>query len=569
MYCTMNKARYMPSEEVLCRLADIPEGTIWITAALMHLNEVILRRQLPVNAGTAGLSFTLPNIDFTGYLLCLEATDHSGESLAVCFAGVDCSSDWVRFPRYGYAWDFTASGNPKEKVGILNRYNINALQFYDWQYRHHQPLAPDLSEWRDWSGRKIDGSAVREYLDQAHRHGISCMAYNMIYAANMTYLHDNSGVDASWRLVRESGEDFTCDMDASMGDAGILQYFNPLDPDWQKYIFTKENDIFDHLPFDGWHGDTIGENGPMARADGSPLGYDWDGKPIRLVRDCYRAFLNAAKEAIGYKYLVFNPVGAQGIEQVYQSNVDVLYAEFWPWDRNADGEPYDTYGSIHKEIIRAWEHGRQRSLVVAAYVNYRNPSALFNAPAVRLLDSVVFASGGSRLELGNGGQMLSDEYFPADHNKRMDPELQASVLRMYDFITAYENILRDGQQPVCRRVLVDGHEVSANGQADTVWCFSKAGAGHEIIHFINLAGTDSGWRDTQQTKRTPTPLHDLQVRFYTDFDARSVSLASPDGHDIRLRELAYSRDTDADGRYISFEIPSLAYWNMILLRQGA
>lgn len=165
--------------------------------------------------------------------------------------------------------------------------------------------------------------------------------------------------------------------------------------------------------------------------------------------------------------------------------------------------------------------------------------------------------------------MLSDEYFPADHKKRMDPELQASVLRMYDFITAYENILRDGQQPVCRRVLVDGHEVSADGRADTVWCFAKADAGHETVHFINLAGTDSGWRDIQQTKRTPTSLHNLKVRFYTDFDARSVSLASPDGHDIRLRELAYKTDTDADGRYISFEIPSLAYWDMILLRQGA
>jgi dextranase len=162
--------------------------------------------------------------------------------------------------------------------------------------------------------------------------------------------------------------------------------------------------------------------------------------------------------------------------------------------------------------------------------------------------------------------MLSDEYFPSDHKKRMDPELQAAVQRMYDFITAYENLLRDGQKPVCRTVLVDEYDVSENGRADTIWCFGKADAGHEIIHFINLVGTDNEWRDTQQTKKAPVLLHDLRVRLYTDFAAQSVSLASPDNHDISLRELDYSTETDLEGRYILFDIPSLAYWDMILLR---
>ena len=84
------------------------------------------------------------------------------------------------------------------------------------------------------------------------------MAYNMIYAANMTYLDDGSEVSPEWRLIKENGDDFTCDMDANLGKVGILQYFNPLNPDWQKYIFKKENEVFAAFPFDGWHGDTIG-----------------------------------------------------------------------------------------------------------------------------------------------------------------------------------------------------------------------------------------------------------------------------------------------------------------------
>lgn len=49
---------------------------------------------------------------------------------------------------------------------------------------------------------------------------------------------------------------------------GVLQYFNPLNAEWQKYIFAQENKTFEAFAFDGWHGDTIGENGPMRAADG-------------------------------------------------------------------------------------------------------------------------------------------------------------------------------------------------------------------------------------------------------------------------------------------------------------
>lgn len=119
-----------------------------------------------------------------------------------------------------------------------------------------------------------------------------------------------------------------------------------------------------------------------------------------------------------------------------------------PGDKAPDGLHYDTYYSIHRAILDACALSGGKSLVVAAYVNYRNPLRAFNPSAVRLLDCVVFASGGARIELGNGGNMLSDEYFPADTQKRMDGELTRDVRRLYDFLVAYENLLRDGQRPL-------------------------------------------------------------------------------------------------------------------------
>jgi dextranase len=373
-------------------------------------------------------------------------------------------------------------------------------------------------------------------------------------------------VQPAWRLVKENGTDFTCEMDAARGDVGVLQYFNLLDKDWQAYIFAREREVFEAFDFDGWHGDTIGENGRMTNANGGPLGFSAHGEPIYTVKECYTAFLNAAKRAIAPKFLDFNPVGAQGIEQVNQSDVDVLYTEFWPWDSDTDGQPYDSYLSLHRAIVRAAAQSGGKSLVVAAYVNYRNAAAAFNTPAVRLLDSVVFASGGARIELGNGDGMLSDEYFPADRHKRMDESLQTAVTRLYDFAVAYENLLRDGQTPVTRTVEIEGVAVSADGAADAVWVFAKADAQQEIYHLINLCGTDTDWRDVAQTKAAPTPLNGLRVKLYTGFTVGKVLLASPDGPDLSAAEVPFTRGADARGVYIALTVPSLAYWNMIVLR---
>lgn len=564
MKITLDRAVYQPGSRVNIAVEALPVGTDQWSVQLLHLGNVVLEKA--VNTAVEHASLALPERDFTGYLLIVRALDQEGRELETAMTGVDCSSTWTKFPRYGYLWDYGKRTDAQGKISQLAQYHINGLQFYDWQYRHHMPVSPDRESWQDWSGREISGAAIRSLLDEAHRMGMVGMNYNMIYAANQSYLTDGSGVDAAWRLVKENGEDFTCDMDASRGPVGILQYFNPLNRAWQEYIFAKEQEVFDAFPFDGWHGDTIGEMGIMQSADGGPLGYDADGNPIDRVKDTYTYFLNAAKAALGNRYLVFNPVGAQGIEQVNISPADVLYAEFWPWDRDSRGLPYRDYDSIHHAILQANEQSGGKSLVVAGYVNYKHPSDTFNTPAVLLMDSVVFASGGARIELGNGDGMLSNEYFPDDRHKKMDAALQAAVQRMYDFIVAYENLLRDGQKLIEKKIQIQQVPVSTNGKANTVWCFAKADAAHEIYHFINLMGTDREWRDTDQTKKAPSLQKDLTVRIYTDFPAKEVCLASPDAADLTVHTLSFETSADENGTCLSFVLPSLAYWDMVFLR---
>ena len=91
----------------------------------------------------------------------------------------------------------------------------------------------------------------------------------------------------------------------------------------------------------------------MTTPDGQPLGFDEYGNPIRLVKDCYTLFLNKAKAALGGRYLTFNPVGAQGIEKVSVSDVDVLYSEFWPWEKSRWGVAFESYHALQREIFDA------------------------------------------------------------------------------------------------------------------------------------------------------------------------------------------------------------------------
>ena len=566
-----DKARYAPDEMVACTLLlsalAKESGTVVITAR--HLESLLPERLvIPYVPGQKEINFNWqpPNTDYQGYLLSAELISATDGILDTTQVAVDVSSDWTRFPRYGYLWDFTKDAAAEEKIAALTKYHINGLQYYDWQYRHHIPLGKNTQKWQDWSGRWIYGDVIKRYIAAAREKGMVNMNYNMVYGANKTYLRDKTGVDPAWRLIKSSGEDFACVMSESRGSTGILQFFNILNEGWQQYIFKAEKEAIAEMGFDGWHGDTIGENGRMQTPEGAPLGVDEDGKPIFYVKDGYTLFLNRAKEALGGKYLVFNPVGAQGIEKVNVSNVDVLYAEFWPWDKNRWGQHYDTYQAIQQDIFAAAKESGGKSLVVAGYVNYRAPGAYFNPAAVLLMDAVMFASGGARIEVGNGDNMLSNEYFPGDDKKAMGDELQQKVRRMYDFITAYENLLRGGVTPSDRNVFLTGAPHSTTGESGAVWTFSTADETYEVLHLINLCGTDNLWRDEQQTKKQPAKQSIVQVKYYTDKAIGSICIASPDEENIAPQALAFEAAADEKGRYVSFTIPSLTYWNMVFMR---
>jgi len=587
-----DKARYFPGDTVTlpCSL-DITgyNGEILRLETLLFHNEVpvskeetVLQKNEFINPE---ISFVTPQKDYTGYLVKVIVKDEEGKELATDTTAIDISSSWIKFPRYGYLCDYESSIPSEELIQQMNHYHINAIEYYDWHHLHHEPLpegmtAENLSDWTDWAGRKISHETLTRYIAAAKEKNMVNMAYNMIYAGTDSFFKDANGnptPPCQWQLFFKEGNPkgkgpFLFTMGDSPSGDGHLYFVNPLNPEWQNYIFAEENRALDALGFDGWHGDTIGEFGEMTDVNGNPLGYTEDGTAIYLVKDTYRSFLNNAKKALGKKYLSFNPVGAQGNEQANTSLTDVLYAEFWPWDAARDGELFNTYHAILREVERSREDSKAysfdgvgKSLTVKAYINVDSKEEFMNDAAVLLMDSVSFASGGGRLELGNGNHMLHTAYYP-DDKILMSDTLQKSIVRMYDFSVAYENLLRDGQYPIENKVEINDTPTSADGKSFTIWTYPKEDSEYQILHLINLRNNDNRWVDEKGKKKEPEIQKDLKVKFYTEREISSVYLASPDFSDCESLSLSHEKGTDKNGKYITFTVPSLQYWDMIYMK---
>ncbi|MCX7657844.1 MAG: glycoside hydrolase family 66 protein, partial [Oscillospiraceae bacterium] len=284
-------------------------------------------------------------------------------------------------------------------------------------------------------------------------------------------------------------------------------------------------------------------------------------------------FLNAAKDALGEKYLSFNPVGAQGIENANKSKTDVLYTEFWPWDKDRNGMTYDTYASLVREIERSNEDskgtsfdGKGKSLVVKAYINYYKTNGYMNAPGVLLCNAAVCAAGGSKLELGDGDKILHVEYYPNDDKVLMDDDLKNRMQKMYDFEVAYENLLRDGQKTTNNKTAIEGFNCSSDGNSNSIWTYARTDGEYDILHLINLLGTDNTWRDEKGEKAAPLKAQNLKVIFYTDKEISKIYLCSPDANSCKSNELSFEKGKDENGTYVKFTVPSLEYWDMIYMK---
>lgn len=536
---TKDKAKYDPGEEVNFKVNGTHQNTV---VRYKHLGQVIEEENLSASSWT----WTPPSEDFRGYMVELVKITDAEETVLGTVA-VDVSSDWTRFPRYGFLSEF-GNVSPAQRAGVLNNlkdFHINGLQYYDWHDKHHIPLPTDengtpLDSWTDLFTRPVEFETVEGYITGGHERNMASMFYNLLFGVWNPDEEDN--VKEEWLMFKDR---FNNNADRhSLGDFGDILLTDPSNDEWQEYIFNQTSTVYENLNFDGWHLDQLGDRGRL---------YDFEGYVIP-IGEAYQDFLVNLNQRFPEKKMVLNAVDQFQQRKILNAPVDFAYSEVWGRSQ---------YQDLVQVILENYEYSDgELNTVLAAYMNYDAESGVFNTPGVLLTDAVIFAFGGSHLELGE--HMLSSEYFP-NTKLTMEPQLETSLKEYYDFMVAYQNLLRDGgsfNSPVVRST---DEDVRINNWPPVFARTAAVGKeieNSQVVHLLNFDGVSTlQWRDNNRVQTVPNVKDDFSVSIQAGRNVSRVWFASPDMDGGASKELEFSQD----GNEINVQVPYLKYWSMLVL----
>ena len=563
-----DKACYVPGQTV----TFVAEGNIPSSAKVRYRygSHVLLVQDFSEVTKSKQWTWLPPSTDYQGYLVELY-TEGSGVENILGTIAVDVSSNWKRFPRYGFVADFDnysstvdKNANIKSEMAYLNRLHINGVQFQDWQWMHHRPVKLNgdgsLTQWyTDISNRCVGVEYIKNYIATQHAYGMKSIFYNLCFGAWKDAAND--GVKSQWALMKKDGngnyyQDYH-GLPSSWASNIYLQV--PGNGDWQQYMVERNKEVYGNFDFDGFQIDQLGYRGTV---------YDANHQKVDLPSG-YGSFIDAMKQAHPEKSLIMNAVSGYGTEQIVNKNVDFCYNEVWGNGNGYGGAPEDQFANLYDIIAtndRLSDH--QHPTVFAAYINYDKADNggsgdhMVNTPGALLTDAVMFALGGSHLEMGD--HILTREYFPAAP-LAMSDELKTALVRYYDFLTAYQNWLRgvSSKAAYSAHVSVNGNTVKVwPPQANSIVTFAKTVGNSDVVHFLNFSNTsDLSWRDLNGTRQKPTRKDNLAVTIQTNRKVSKLWVASPDTHAGAVQELSFEQM----GNQLTFTLPSLEYWTMVVM----
>ena len=600
--------------------------TMTVNLTLQHASEIIGQDNVDLTLA-AGASAKVSNLTVasewltnnTGYLVTISVNDKSGSTLSSKRAGLSVEDDWTVFPRYGIVAGSPTDQNSilvknleayRKELELMKSMNINSYFFYDAYNEATDPFPEGVDsfvqKWNTWSHTQVDTKAVKELVDQVHKSGAVAMLYNMISAdsnpknpalplAALAYnFYDSFG---------KKGEPMTY----TIGDNPTQVYYDPANPDWQKYIAGVMKSAMDRMGFDGWQGDTIGDN----RVTDYEHRNSSDEADSYMMSDSYASFINAMKDLIGEKYYItINDVNGGNDDKLAKARQDVVYNELWTNGGSVfPGRMQVAYGDL-KARIDMVRNKTGKSLIVGAYmeepgIDYTVPGgkatngagkdALAGKPlqtdATLLVDATVAAAGGYHMSiaaLANANaalNVLQSAYYPTQYLSVAKDAIR-KLYNYQQFITAYENLLRgEGvtnsiQAVSTKNVAGDILSKDALGvTGNQVWTFAKSGKGFSTVQMINMMGINAGWHNEEgyADNKTPDAQENLTVRLSLAGKtaqeaakiANQVYVTSPDDWATSsMKKAQASLETDENGQpVLVISVPKLTLWNMLYIKE--
>jgi len=600
--------------------------TMTVNLTLQHASEIIGQDNVDLTLA-AGASAKVSNLTVasewltnnTGYLVTISVNDKSGNVLSSKRAGLSVEDDWTVFPRYGIVAGSPTDQNSilvknleayRKELELMKSMNINSYFFYDAYNEATDPFPEGVDsfvqKWNTWSHTQVDTKAVKELVDQVHKSGAVAMLYNMISAdsnpknpalplAALAYnFYDSFG---------KKGEPMTY----TIGDNPTQVYYDPANPDWQKYIAGVMKSAMDRMGFDGWQGDTIGDN----RVTDYEHRNSTDEADSHMMSDSYASFINAMKDLIGEKYYItINDVNGGNDDKLAKARQDVVYNELWTNGGSViPGRMQVAYGDL-KARIDMVRNKTGKSLIVGAYmeepgIDYTVPGgkatngagkdALAGKPlqadATLLVDATVAAAGGYHMSiaaLANANaalNVLQSAYYPTQYLSVAKDTIR-KLYNYQQFITAYENLLRgegvtNSTQSVSTKNAA-GEILSKDAlgvTGDQVWTFAKSGKGFSTVQMINMMGINAGWHNEEgyADNKTPDAQENLTVRLSlagkTAQEAAKIAdqvyVTSPDDWATSsMKKAQASLETDENGQpVLVISVPKLTLWDMLYIKE--
>ena len=600
--------------------------TMTVNLTLQHASEIIGQDNVDLTLA-AGASAKVSNLTVasewltnnTGYLVTISVNDKSGSTLSSKRAGLSVEDDWTVFPRYGIVAGSPTDQNSilvknleayRKELELMKSMNINSYFFYDAYNEATDPFPEGVDsfvqKWNTWSHTQVDTKAVKELVDQVHKSGAVAMLYNMISAdsnpknpalplAALAYnFYDSFG---------KKGEPMTY----TIGDNPTQVYYDPANPDWQKYIAGVMKSAMDRMGFDGWQGDTIGDN----RVTDYEHRNSTDEADSHMMSDSYASFINAMKDLIGEKYYItINDVNGGNDDKLAKARQDVVYNELWTNGGSViPGRMQVAYGDL-KARIDMVRNKTGKSLIVGAYmeepgIDYTVPGgkatngagkdALAGKPlqadATLLVDATVAAAGGYHMSiaaLANANaalNVLQSAYYPTQYLSVAKDTIR-KLYNYQQFITAYETLLRgegvtNSTQAVSTKNAA-GEILSKDAlgvTGDQVWTFAKSGKGFSTVQMINMMGINAGWHNEEgyADNKTPDAQENLTVRLSlagkTAQEAAKIAdqvyVTSPDDWATSsMKKAQASLETDENGQpVLVISVPKLTLWNMLYIKE--
>ncbi len=540
-----DKSTHSPGSQATITAEASGGGTVHFSVS--HLGAEIDSGDATVENGKATWAYTTPSENNQGYLVTATGADDTHAETAL-----DVSSSWTRFPRMGYLSHFKPTApegtdghttyesflfqKPQDYINKLSQdYHINALQYYDWQYRHDQPVATGdfADKWPLWyRDTYASKKTISDYIKDAKNANMGSLAYSMAYAANDNY--DTNTIKDEWRLrnddgsywVRDLGEQWWVPTPEGVDKPKNHQIMmNVNNNGWRNYItdqYKKQTDVF---KFDGTHIDTLGQT----------VKKDASGNSVDLT-DGLTALVNETASKTGTATGINLPDGA-GTDKIGPSSASYIYTELW--DHNETNQQVASY------LQGARDKSANKPQIVTAYANNYDPASWVADPSDsnKQIHPQVTPNEGTRIEaesdqasVSGGARILSGDDSASGGAYAGDFSAGGSTVTFtidagqggtFTFTTRYA---RQDDDPAYHQMILD------MGQPT-----------QKLIKYVHFDQTGSyyTWKDMTETVELTPGVHTISYwvpndKNYTPVNIDCITLREFNSASVKLADAAFA-----------------------------